>query len=239
MSERTFFSFRWAIPGITFVLLIMVINYIPLLTFFDTTGFDPTFGAFVAFLTLLGGSPIGFLVSQLWWAIFIVIGADYWMAKKSTELLIKTCGLTKRQCLQDKRKVIVVFDYIIHYDQQENEKELFKYQVRRWDILHFFYSEIITLLLGLGVGCFLRFWLFSGIQVSGLDPYFCELEPKILMLISISTLIAMIFLCIGQDWVRAQYDMMYVAIFKRKMPKVPKRMLIDIFPKDFFERKPT
>lgn len=70
MPEREYFSFRYAIPGYTFLLLVVLINYIPLLTILRATGAGQVFGAFLAFLSLFTGSAIGFLVSQFWWLYF-------------------------------------------------------------------------------------------------------------------------------------------------------------------------
>ena len=67
MSERSFFDWRTALPGYTFILIILGLNYSPLFEIFKSQGIQSTFGAILAFLTLVSGSAIGFLVSQVWW----------------------------------------------------------------------------------------------------------------------------------------------------------------------------
>jgi len=65
MAERQYFSLRYAIPGYAFILLVIAINYVPLLNILPE--FSEVFGAFLAFLSLFSGSAIGFLICQAWW----------------------------------------------------------------------------------------------------------------------------------------------------------------------------
>jgi len=77
MPERSFFDWRTAFLGYTFILIIMGINYIPLAKILENTSLGSTFGAVLAFLTLVSGSAIGFLVSQVWWWHFQRNGTQY------------------------------------------------------------------------------------------------------------------------------------------------------------------
>jgi hypothetical protein len=67
MSQRHFFSFRYSIPGYTFIVLVIGTNYVPLFEVLTARGFESVFVAFLAFLSLLSGSAIGFLISQFWY----------------------------------------------------------------------------------------------------------------------------------------------------------------------------
>lgn len=67
MSERQYFSLRYAIPGFAFILILIGINFVPLLKFLEEIpAFKDSFGAFLAFFSLFSGSAIGFLISQFW-----------------------------------------------------------------------------------------------------------------------------------------------------------------------------
>ena len=67
MAERSYFSLRYAIPGYTFLLLFISINYRVVLSSFQTGKMIPEFlDMFFAFLIALSGSAIGFPVSQSW-----------------------------------------------------------------------------------------------------------------------------------------------------------------------------
>jgi len=61
MSERRYFSLRYTVPGYTFILLVIGINYVPLIEFMKTTGAPEVFGAILAFASLLTGSALGYL----------------------------------------------------------------------------------------------------------------------------------------------------------------------------------
>ena len=67
MSDRQYFDFRSVVPGFVFILLLIGINFVPILKFLQNPAFSDFFGAFLAFLTLFSGSAIGFLISQIHW----------------------------------------------------------------------------------------------------------------------------------------------------------------------------
>ena len=53
MPERGYFSFRYSIPGYTFILLVIAVNIVPLLTILSDASIGPFFGAFLAFVKKL------------------------------------------------------------------------------------------------------------------------------------------------------------------------------------------
>jgi hypothetical protein len=65
MSEREYFSLRYAVPGFTFILIILGLNYSPLLSILRASGTTEVFGVFLSLLSLFAGSAIGFLVAQI------------------------------------------------------------------------------------------------------------------------------------------------------------------------------
>ena len=74
MSQRTYFSFRYAIPGYSFIFIILLINYdFFIVKIIDISKAVPQFvtlfGIIFGFLTVLSGAAIGFLISQSWYFI--------------------------------------------------------------------------------------------------------------------------------------------------------------------------
>lgn len=164
MSERQYFSLRYAIPGYTFILLIIGINHRPLFKILTIYGLD--FGAFLGFLSLLSGGAIGFLVSQIWWLRFqwkvSILGLKEY--KKSVEVIFKVYGLEKPQCNKDKqRKYLTAIDYITH---SRAEKNVLTLSERRWALYHILSSTVCSLLLGAIAGTIYRiyfeFTVFNG-----------------------------------------------------------------------------
>jgi len=94
MSERNYFERRTAVPGFSFLLFVIAMNCIPLSKILADSGVEPALGVFLAVLTLLGGSAIGFLVSQVWWWRFQRKGAQY-----SGDLSAAIHTLTKKYSL--------------------------------------------------------------------------------------------------------------------------------------------
>jgi hypothetical protein len=77
MPSKSFFDWRSALPGYVFILIIIGINYSPLLEILAAHEAQSIFGAILAFLTLLSGTSIGILVSQFWWNFYQLKGAQY------------------------------------------------------------------------------------------------------------------------------------------------------------------
>lgn len=113
------------------------------------TAFSDSFGIFLAFLSLLGGSAIGFLISQVHWYRWqknfgILSHTEY---NQSFEQLFQKFDIDKEkwedylamingknQEYEDwKRKFHTAVDYISHY---EADKKILKLAERRWDIYH-------------------------------------------------------------------------------------------------------
>lgn len=167
MPERQYFSLRYAIPGYTFILLIIGINHAPLLAILPGTGFATVFGAFLAFLSLLSGSAIGFLVSQVWWWRFQkdigILGLEEFK-KTSYRALSETFDLEESQIEgYPKRKLVAVLDYVTHYDA---DKGVLGLSQRRWDMYHVLSSTSYSMGIAVGAGIICRiileFTVFNG-----------------------------------------------------------------------------
>lgn len=154
-SERGYFSYRWAIPGYAFILLVIGINFIPLLESIKTVGVSEVFAVFLAFLSLLSGSALGFLVSQSWWWWFNqkggMLGLDEF---EDIEKVLDDYGYTPPKEDKEKRRVTgAVLDFAIYLLKK---KELLEYAWRRWDIYHLLSSTYCSVGIGLVSGVILR-----------------------------------------------------------------------------------
>jgi len=165
MSERQYFSLRYAIPGYAFILLIVGINFFPLLEALRTTQVSEVFGAFLAFLSLFSGSAIGFLIYQVWWLRFQnkvgILGLEEF--ERSITAFSKKYGLEPPKCNKKaQREFITAIDYATHVEVREN---LLAMAERRWDVYHVLSSTRYTLWIGVATGIvgrvYCQFFLFN------------------------------------------------------------------------------
>lgn len=169
MPEREFFSYRFAVPGYTFILIIIAVNYIPMLKILEVTKAGEVFGAFLAFLSLFSASALGFLISQIWWVRFDGKGrafgikkcklAEKAFVKKLDERKLKTC---QNMSEVDRKKVLeLMSDYILLHSKKHEEKtfsKLWRYSERKWDMYHVLSSTFIALQIAYALGIALRIY---------------------------------------------------------------------------------
>lgn len=245
MPEREYFSFRYAIPGYTFILLVIAINYVPLLTILEKTQAESAFGAFLAFLSLFTGSAIGFLISQFWWWKF---GVQPLLGKKQLEPAAREIykkyfkkdreraeEITKG--IRDNIKAIgYVFEYIIRRDEDD---KFFDVASRRWDMYHVFSSTILALIVGAVVGLLCRFYCeiflfgasFSIVQGNAK----AMAEAIALLLVFAGWGLLLWVLAIQKQRLLADYCPLLKAIILKS--KVTKEELEEVFPEELSERK--
>lgn len=172
MSERAFFSLRHAIPGFTFIALVVAANLVPI--FEKLSRAEVESGIFIGFLSLFSGPTFGFLISQFWWFIFHRKGAEWWLDPDAFTAFLTRFKKKEPDSPQFKKKLIPVLDYIWHYEgyvkedieRQErkysvSKEGIFRYIERRWDLFHLLWSELFALWIGVGFGIYLRTMLFE------------------------------------------------------------------------------
>lgn len=241
MPERSFFDLRYAVPGYTLILLIIGINYVPL---FEITRRFPiqseTLGAFLGFLSLLGGSALGFLISQVWWWSFQRNLKEYGMCEKLIETLIDKYKLNIPQKAEEKRGIITICDYVIHSNKEE---KIFRYVERRWDMYHLLSSEWYTLIVGSILGIFYRvlshFVLFKSpvpsfrIITNLVEAEFwIKSEFWIVLIIFVHVVFLGCLLRKGRDEIVTQHSAMSVAVIKKS--EIKTKDLVKIFPTNYF-----
>lgn len=241
MPERSFFDFRYAIPGYTFILLIIIINHVPLFEIMADLSIDSTaFGAFLAFLSLFSGSAIGFLISQLWWWRFQQNHKEYEVSKKPIEALIDTYKLMRAKNAEQKRAILAAYDYIIH---SEKNVRLSNYIDRRWDMYHLLSSEFFALIISSISGVFCRV-LFQFLPFKFALPTFQDIldywntsfgkgdfwqrELWILLILFILVAVLGYLLLKGRKWVITQHSDLSEAVIRRS--DVKQEDLAEAFP---------
>jgi len=238
MSEREYFSYRYAIPGYTVILLVVAINYVPLLEILNSPQGGDFFGAFLAFLSLFTGSAVGFLISQFWWLRFLrkpqggVFKIGGFELLKS--FLIEECmnyGLIQEK--KEQAPMEAILDYIRH---RETKEEISKYAERRWDMYHVLSSTFYSLATGFGVGWAFRgyyqFSIFACAPVTFSAEFLAELFAQLFILFCVVALLLTIYY--GRKRLMTNYYPTLKAFIRHELGEMGKE-LPKVFP-DFFEK---
>jgi len=223
MSDRGYFSIRDAIPGYTLIMIVIGINFYPLYRIsldYEVWAFGTAFGL----VSLLGGSAIGFLVCQMWWAIFHLSNLHYrW---KPIGRLVEKYGLSKER----KREVVAVYGYVVHFEGARKKVEKnFAYTTRRWDLYHLLCSLIVAVALGCIVGFVMR---------SAYFPQFFEIpanpkETPIWTMILVSLFFLVGSICVGIRSITLEYENTSEAIIRNS--KLGRWDLAKVFPLRYFD----
>ena len=70
MSTRDYFSLRYGVTGFTFILIIISLNYYPIIQVLKSNDAVGDFGLVLSFLSLFASSAIGFFVAQFFFFKF-------------------------------------------------------------------------------------------------------------------------------------------------------------------------
>jgi len=195
----------------------------------EEPGLSSAFGAFLVFVSLLGGSAFGFLISQCWWVWFQIQGTIYGCRKPRKPImeLIKKYNLTTNSkirhekyndiTIEDKKRVVAVCNYITHL---EKEDKISRYAQRRWDIYNLLSTELVTLIIGSVLGLSFRLICFRSFEV------------LIIFVIAMAFILALLIEK-GRRWVLTQYEYILGAIINKS--DVRQWQLRKVFPSDFFD----
>ena len=232
MAVREYFSFRYAIPGYTFILLVVLVNYVTLLKVLRQPVSD-VFGALLAFVSLFTGSAIGFLVSQIWY-LWYQAGRGWFghVDRELQELLHDTYGIETE--LQ-KKGIEPFLTYIRFRWGPKNEKRFEGYFQKRMDLYHLLSSTITTFGLAWASGILFRlvFWLCFGYPI--FTDLFADLLSCSELWVQIIILITVFFLALGfhrgRRKVMTEYSLMVTAYLTNLRAKINEKELKNAFPK--------
>ncbi len=174
MANRDYFSLRYAVPGFSFILIIIGLNYLPIFSFIlrsDTN--NSGLGIVLSFLSLFAGSAIGFLISQVWFLWFNALKLDSRRINKHFEDVIsKTTGWKQKKWLlksilrrngEERERASVMSAIIDYLLLTEKDEERLNFCQRKWDLYHLLSCTLVSLLMGLGLGLIFRFLIFGGL----------------------------------------------------------------------------
>jgi hypothetical protein len=243
MPEREYFSLRYAVPGFIFILVLVGMNFLPIMVFLQFMGATEIFGVILAFLSLFSGSAIGFVVAQVWFCYYHWRRPYAKLFKKQEPLVEHMFGLKQGVAGKDKDvRLSAILDFIV---LNEKDKRYWEYFQRRWDLFHTLSSILVSVLLGLGAASFLRFFieLLFGIQqgfwmtlLNSLQGASLSLPSKIDLLIMIFTVASVAVVALLLRYLRKQafneYHFMLEAVIRADASRL-KPMLHQAFPESF------
>jgi hypothetical protein len=224
MSERSYFSNRYLIPGSTLLLIIVLTNVFPLYKSLNQQ--QATTSLLGALVALLGSPALGFLLAQPWWTYFRRMKLWEMIPKKrlSERFGLKIDGLSK----SEKEDILVVYDYILHSEvhSSDEKKGLSSYAFRRYDNYVLLSCTLFSLWLGLAIGALVRFFgivSFKGIVFLQFD----KVEPLVWWAIMIAVVVVSSFILEGLKWLEREYTRMHSAIIS--VSKIDKEDLKKVF----------
>ena len=166
MSERSLFAVRYAFPGYTFLLFVILLCCEQIPNFLDVTQFGLLY-AFFAFVYLLSGAPIGYFITQPWYIYFHHIKKGYFwnghFKKRKKKYIEYICDeIDKDIQINDNNpdNAVVILDYL--YNGSEDKKYLSSYLTRRWDLYHVMGSTEGSILFGIIFGILFKLYLNKG-----------------------------------------------------------------------------
>jgi hypothetical protein len=240
MSSRGYFSLRYAVPGYTFILLLVAINFFPISEFLsrhaDLRELASISGGILA---LLSGSTVGFLVSQPWW----------WWFHKDGGLYSWCCVIFMRDKFNltnnphQRKEVLQVFDYILHtgIHSDRKTKGLSLYAFRRWDMYVLLSCTTLSLILGFTFGFLLRVLseyyffqmsFFNSLGRLDFQAIFESGESWLLIFILASVILLVYFIRKERRWTRDEYEKIHQTIIETS--GVNEMYLRSIFPPEYF-----
>lgn len=240
MSERGYFSLRYAIPGYTFILVVLGLNFIPVYQIMKLTEMASVSGGILA---LLSGSTIGFLINQSWWWWF-ERGKIYEF--QPIKNLATNYGLEWKNELEHKRKLRFVYDYVLFsgLHSKEEYKGLSQYAFRRWDMYILLSCTKVSLILGMICGLLFRVFVeifFLGMRAfsSLVYDFWFFLNVKefwIITFILTSCFLLIYFIWQGQESIKFQYQSLHKIVITESVVK--KAKLREVFP-EYFRKDST
>lgn len=255
LSERGYFSLRYAVPGFTLILLVLGINYAPLTVLLNNLN-NVDFGTFLAFFSLLSGSAIGFLVTQIYWFLFQkkkgILGIDkpklfgdygpefpgdygpeetfeeYRPEKIVIKVLCEKYDLNEDTLsdITNENEQRKLVAVLDYISHSEGDNRRFTLMTRRWDMYHLLESTRYTLGIGTFFGGILRSIVCFGFK--GYYGPFCHVEFLILVPIGILVLILNCILHKSKNWVIGEH--IYLLEARIRMSTVTITDLVNAFP---------
>lgn len=239
MSSREYFSLRYAVPGFSFILIIVGLNFLPMYDILKALGTTEILAIILSFLSLFTGSAIGFLFTQIWFWRYHSKRIYAPILKHLEKPMIENLGWRPGEYTEDKEVAMsAILDYIL-CDEKENK--FWQYGQRRWDIYHILSCTKVSLLIGYCVGYIFRIiWLILFRNDLINSPIFIVKNDLILIILT-SIFVSIFYLVISNE--RGQifneyYKMLEILLTKKRSDICLIKRLIDVFPAYFEKTNP-
>jgi len=264
MSDREYFSLRYAVPGFSLILIVAGLNYLPIVAILKGSGVNDIFAVVLSFLSLFAGSAIGFLVSQVWFLWFNFWKLDSTRVNKHLEeVMNKTIGWIlekksgKLSILRKKKRerasvMSATIDYLLLTEKDDRN---WRFCQRKWDLYHIMSCTLVSLIFGVTIGSALRAsieWLFygrgigeivsAGVSAFGGQVSGVAIDAKSDVLLVASTFASVLFLVLIIVFARRQvfneyYEVLKIVITHRSSDKKKiTKDLVKTFPVFFNEQ---
>ena len=155
MSERGYFSLRYALPGYTFLLFIFLINIKNLILSNTDINIITLVGILFGFITILSGSALGFIISQFWYLV-----NNYYL--KEPKRLKKREPykelLNKIDDIDEKHDLYTIMTYLL---TSKTDKRILDYINRRRDLINSLASTGFAILLSEIVGYLIKIFILK------------------------------------------------------------------------------
>jgi hypothetical protein len=233
MSTRGYFEQRNLIPGTVFILFIGAFNFTLVLNLLSQES------ALIGIVGILLGSPaIGFLVSQMW----------YWYIQHNYRIyswapVTKMVELYQLEKIE-KKKVLVMFDYILHHGLHSTHEGLSSYGFRRYDNYVILSVTRLCIVFGTVFGVLIRIlrelYPIKAYDFKVLSTNFINSpEFPVCILLTVTIVLLLMFLGKGIQSVKTEYDEMHTAVIIRAHNvysgvSISRQDLTDVFP-DYFK----
>ena len=229
MPERDFFTLRYALPGYTFILIMVLVAYPRLIELFPLSepSLDLTLvSAFVAFFTLLSGGAIGFLVSQFWYALHNSIFHSLFLRK--TRKMLRD----KFKLKENAHREIIFLDYIFHL----SDSTTIDYIQRRFDLKHTLGSTFFAIIFGSIFGVAVKSNFFSyemGLEnvansINFVSPSFTTYDVAVVIIVFTLSIIVLN----GFFFISREHSLMVDVVVKKVLKKNPEGKGLHI--RDYF-----
>jgi hypothetical protein len=250
MSEREYFSLRYLVPGFSFILIIVGLNFFPIFDFLMKVGGEAginenMFGIVLSFLTLFAGSSIGFLVSQIWFLVFNSFRGEAKIYGPLEGAMEKYLDWGPRGTGKRDKDIALstILDYLLLADKDEKK---WKFCQRKWDLYIIMKCTLtalaVGLILGLGLRAFLNWSIYGTCMCANLGLPFqfstlSALSKADVLLFGFTMLIMpicfVVIFFIAKQVFRNYYKMM--ELFISRVDNDFKKDLKKVFGADYFK----
>lgn len=223
MPEERSITLRYAIPGFSFIIVMLIASWrIIIVKISGAVQPDSSITGplLAAFLTFVGGVPLGFLTSQLYFIWFNLSGGYekriVWSnllksrkPKKRLKSYLSKINVPKKF----KGSEMIIFDYLLH--SSEN-KEIIAYLHRRLDLIFALKSTIVALFAGLITGFLVVPWAlgsdFSQTSIVNLS--------RGNLVLFLAVIAFAIILCLASRTPQSELKKMHEFLAQRFQPKI-------------------